>query len=127
AEAGGKRPYCVRPRDGGPMAFAGLWESWMGPNGEEMESAAIVTTAANDELAPLHERMPAIVPPEAFDFWLDCKSVDALTATAAVLNPAPAGLLEAYAVSSAVNQVANDHPGLIEPAPASAAPTPVAA
>ena len=69
-EGGRNRPYCVRPKQEGPIAFAGLWESWMGPNGEEMETAAIVTTAANREL--LHERMPVIVPPEAFDLWLDC-------------------------------------------------------
>ena len=45
-----KRPFCVRPRDGEPIAFAGLWETWIGPNGEEMETAAIVTTNANREL-----------------------------------------------------------------------------
>src|SRR5262249_5903439 len=61
-EGGRKRPYCVRPRQGGPIAFAGLWETWMGPNGEEMETAIIITTAARGELARLHERMPVIVP-----------------------------------------------------------------
>ena len=50
-EGGRKRPYCVRPRNGEPIAFAGLWETWMGPNGEEMETAAIVTTAASRDLA----------------------------------------------------------------------------
>ena len=77
SRAAAERPYCVRPKDGAPIAFAGLWESWMGPNGEEMETAAIVTTAANRELAPLHERMPVIVQPDAFDFWLDGRNVDA--------------------------------------------------
>src|SRR5262249_20342510 len=85
-----RRPYCVRPKDGAPIAFAGLWESWMGPNGEEMETAAIVTTRANRELAPLHDRMPGIVSPAAFDFWLDCARVDAETA-AAPTAPAPEG------------------------------------
>ncbi len=80
---------CVR-KDGGPIAFAGLWETWMGPNGEEMETAAIVTTAANRELAHLHDRMPVILPPEAFDLWLDCRNVDAMTATA-LLAPAREG------------------------------------
>ena len=108
-EGGRKRPYCVRPKDGGPIAFAGLWETWMGPNGEEMETAAIVTTHANRELASLHDRMPVIVPPEAFDLWLDCRNVDAATATA-LLAPAREGLLEAYEVSPAVNRVANDEP-----------------
>ncbi len=113
-EGGRRRPYCVRPKTGEPIAFAGLWETWMGPNGEEMETAAIVTTAANPELASLHERMPVIVPPDAFDLWLDCRKVDPLTA-AAMIAPAPAGLLEAYEISSAVNRTANDGPKLLEP------------
>ena len=50
-EGGRKRPYCVRPQERRPIAFAGLWETWMGPNGEEMETATIVTTAAKRELA----------------------------------------------------------------------------
>ncbi len=118
---GRKRPYCVRPKDGAPIAFAGLWESWMGPNGEEMETAAIVTTAANRELSPLHDRMPVIVPPDAFDFWLDCARVDAETA-AALIAPAREGLLEAYEVSPAVNRTENDGPELVAPASAQAPP-----
>jgi putative SOS response-associated peptidase YedK len=112
-----RRPYCVRPKDGAPIAFAGLWESWMGPNGEEMETVAIITTPANRELAALHDRMPAIVPPEAFDLWLDCRNVDALTATELCV-PVPDGLLEAYEVSPAVNRADNDGPELIAPASA---------
>ncbi len=122
----GKRPYFVRLQSGGPMAFAGLWETWTGPNGEEQESAAIVTTAANRTLAPIHERMPVIVAPAAFDLWLDTKRVDAETA-AALIAPAPENLLEAYEISPAVNRVANDSPELIEPyasGPQSTAPTP---
>ncbi|MEN3377654.1 MAG: hypothetical protein V7604_3009 [Hyphomicrobiales bacterium] len=108
-----KRPYFVRLKAGGPMAFAGLWESWMGPNGEELETAAIVTTAASREIAHIHDRMPVIVPPQAFDFWLD-PNVDAEMA-AAVIAPAPDGLLESYSVSSAVNRTANDTPDLLDP------------
>ena len=108
-----KQPYFVRLKGGGPMAFAGLWESWMGPNGEEVETAAIVTTAANREIAHIHDRMPVIVPPEAFDFWLD-PNVDAAMA-AAVIAAAPDGLLESYPVSNAVNRTANDTPDLLEP------------
>jgi putative SOS response-associated peptidase YedK len=96
----------------------------MGPNGEEMETAAIVTTVANRELAALHERMPVILPPEAFDLWLDCRRVDAPTATALLL-PARAGLLEAYEISPAVNRVANDGPELIAPVASQPAPPPV--
>ena len=115
-ETGGRRrPYFVRPKDGGPIAFAGLWESWTGPNGEEMETAAIVTTQAKGTLAAIHDRMPVIVPPEAFDFWLDTTKVDATTA-AALIAPPREGLLDVYAVSNAVNRVANDSPELIAPA-----------
>jgi putative SOS response-associated peptidase YedK len=106
----------VRPKDRAPVAFAGLWESWMGPNGEEMETAAIVTTAANRELAPLHDRMPVVLPPDVFAAWLDCRNVDAETATALCV-PARDGLLEAYEVSPAVNRADNDGPELIAPAP----------
>lgn len=108
-----KQPYFVRLKAGGPMAFAGLWESWMGPNGEEQETAAIVTTTASRSIAHIHDRMPVIVPPDAFDFWLDPK-VDAQTA-AAVIQPARDALIESYQVSSAVNRTANDSPMLIEP------------
>jgi putative SOS response-associated peptidase YedK len=122
-----RRPYVVRPKHRGPVAFAGLWEAWMGPNGEEMETAAIITTDANTALHPIHHRMPATISPEAFDLWLDCRNVDALTA-AALLVPAPEDLFEAWEISRDVNRVTNDHPGLVEPlrtqsqAPASIGP-----
>src|SRR5437868_9166858 len=95
-----KRPYFVQLKSGQPLAFAGLWESWMGPNGEEMETAAIVTTGANGTLAPLHDRMPVIVPPDAFDFWLS-RDLDGETA-AALIAPARDGLLDVHEVSPAV-------------------------
>jgi putative SOS response-associated peptidase YedK len=122
-DAGRKGAFCVRPKDRAPIAFAGLWETWMGPHGEELETAAIVTTAANRDLAALHPRMPVIIPAEAFDLWLDCTSVDAMTATS-LLDAAPNGLLEAYEISPAVNRTANDGPGLIAPiAPSAAEPS----
>jgi putative SOS response-associated peptidase YedK len=109
-----RQPYYIHARDGGPLAFAGLWESWMGPNGEEMETAAIITTSANDQLAPLHDRMPVILPAEAFDLWLDYRNVDAETATR-LITPAREDLLEIHPVSDAVNRAENDVPELIEP------------
>jgi putative SOS response-associated peptidase YedK len=118
-----KRPFFVHARSGAPLAFAGLWETWSGPNGEELETAAIVTTAANRTLRPIHERMPVIVPPEGFDLWLDGATVDATTASA-LIAPAPEGLLEAYEISTAVNRTANDNPKLLEPVGA-APPEPV--
>ena len=109
-----KRPYFIRPRGGGPIAFAGLWETWAGPNGEEVDTACIVTTAANRTLAAIHDRMPVVIAPEAFDLWLDSAHVDATTA-AALIAPAPDGLFEAYEVSTAVNRAANDSAALIAP------------
>jgi putative SOS response-associated peptidase YedK len=112
---GRKQPYFVRlKKSGGPFAFAGLWETWTGPNGEEMDTAAIVTTKANRTLSTIHERMPVILPPETFDLWLDCANVDANTA-AALLVPARDDLLEGYEISTAVNRVANDDARLVEP------------
>jgi len=117
--AGRKQPFYVRAKSGAPFAFAGLWETWTGPNGEELETAAIVTTRANKTLAPIHDRMPVVVPPDAFDLWLDCTKVDATTA-AALIAPAPDNFFEAYPVSTDVNRVANDDPKLVEPSVVSA-------
>src|ERR1039458_1169047 len=115
-----KRPFYVRAKSGAPLAVAGLWETWEGPNGEELETAAIVTTRANRTLSAIHERMPVIVPPEAFDLWLDAATVHGRTA-AVLIAPAPDNLLEAYEISTAVNRTANDNPKLLEAA--AAAPT----
>jgi putative SOS response-associated peptidase YedK len=111
---GHKQPYFVRPKKPGPLGFAGLWETWTGPNGEELDTAAIVTTNANRTLSAIHDRMPVILPPEAFDLWLDCARVDAKTASA-LLVPTRDGLMEAYEISPAVNRVANDAEALIAP------------
>jgi putative SOS response-associated peptidase YedK len=120
-EDGANRPYFARPVTGDPIAFAGLWESWIGPNGEEMETAAIVTTVANSTMASVHHRAPVIVPPEQFDFWLDCRTVDE-TMAVELLVPAPESLMEVYEISPAVNKVANDSSVLLEPYDAGKAP-----
>ena len=109
-----KRPFFIRRKDSQPMAFAGLWETWTGPDGEEIDTAAIVTVAANRTLAPVHDRMPAILAPEAYDLWLDVTKADEKIATA-LLAPAPENLLEVFEISTAVNRTANDFPKLIEP------------
>jgi putative SOS response-associated peptidase YedK len=119
-----KRPYFVRAKRGAdgsapPLAFAGLYETWTGPNGEEIDTAAIITTAANRTLSPIHDRMPVFVPPQAFDLWLDCATVEASVA-AALIAPASEALLEVYEVSTAVNRVSNDAAALIAPATAAA-------
>jgi len=126
ADGARRRPYFIRPRNGGPIAFAGLWETWMGPNGEEVETACIVTTTASRTLAPIHDRMPVVIAPEAFDLWLDGARVDAATA-AAMIMPAPEDLFVAYEISTAVNRTANDSATLIEPVGSSAAVAPAPA
>lgn len=109
-----KRPYLIRMKGSQPFAFAGLWETWVGPNGEELDTAAIVTTDANSVLAPIHHRMPVILPPDKFDAWLDCAHVNP-QAAAALLVPAPASAMEAFEISPAVNRVANDSPEIQQP------------
>jgi putative SOS response-associated peptidase YedK len=113
-ERGAKHPYFVRRKDRMPFAFAGLWESWIGPNGEEVESAAIVTTQACPAIMPIHDRMPVILGPDQFERWLDCAQVDEKTA-ATLIAPIADEEIEAFEVSSAVNRVANDSPELIAP------------
>src|ERR1700693_18489 len=76
AVGGRKQPFFIRAKSGGPFAFAGLWETWTVPNGEELETAAIVTTKANRTLSAIYDRMPVILAPDAFDLWLDCSNVD---------------------------------------------------
>jgi putative SOS response-associated peptidase YedK len=112
-EGGRRRAFHARRPGGAPLAFAGLWETWTGPNGEEMDTAAIVTTQANEEMGKVHHRAPVIMAPEQFDLWLSSET-DANIA-AQLIAPAPQGSMEVYEVSPAVNKVANDTPDLVEP------------
>ena len=92
--AGPKRPYFVAPPDGRLVAFAGLTETWAGADGSEVDTAAILTVPANAVVAPIHDRMPAVIPPEHFADWLDTAHVDA-KAAAKLLVPAPVDLFAA--------------------------------
>ncbi len=111
---GDRQPYLIRPRAGGPMAFAGLWESWMGADGSEIDSMVIITVEANALVAPLHNRMPAILSPEQFDAWMDHRTTRPEEAQS-LLGPAPDDLLEAIPVSQALNNPRNDSPEVQEP------------
>jgi len=108
------QPLFVHPASGGLIAFAGIAETWSGPNGEEMDTVAIVTTAASDDLAGFHPRMPAVIAPHAFEPWLDVRGTDVANALK-LLAPAPVGTFRWHSVSGAVNRVANDNAELIEP------------
>lgn len=118
-----KQPYYIHAKSGAPLVFAGLWETWTGPNGEEMDTAAIVTTAANKTVADIHDRMPVMLSPDQFELWLDSDRVRDREA-AEILKPLPDDAVEAHPVSHAVNHVANDNPELVEPVEAAPAPAP---
>ncbi len=115
---GHKRPFLIRPKSGGLMAFAGLSESWLGADGSEIDTMAILTVAANTTVGTIHDRMPAILAPSQFDAWLDCRSVD-IKPAAAMLMPAADDLLELVEVSSRLNSVRNEGADLQQPAPTS--------
>lgn len=89
---GRRRPYYIRRDDDAPLAFAGLWECWQGADGSEIESAVILTVPANQTVAPIHDRMPAVIDPDDFDAWLDVDRVPPEEA-ATLLRPAPDNLL----------------------------------
>jgi putative SOS response-associated peptidase YedK len=109
-----KQPFWIHPKGGGIVAFAGLWETWSDPGGGEIDSACILTTAANRTIAPIHDRMPVVVAPEDFARWLDVGEYSP-AAVADLMRPAPDDLFEAMEVSKAVNAARNDSPALIEP------------
>jgi putative SOS response-associated peptidase YedK len=106
--------FMIRRADGAPMALAGLWENWLGADGSEVDTAAIVTTDANGLMAGVHDRMPAILSPETVDRWLDVRGVEPGPA-AALCRPCPEDWLTLDPVSARVNDVRNDDPALIEP------------
>jgi putative SOS response-associated peptidase YedK len=111
-----KQPWRIGRRDNAPFAMAGLWDAWRAPDGANVESFTIVTTAASGEIAPLHDRMPVILATSDHDLWLNATSPRG--ETLALLRPFPANELTAYAVSTRVNKVANDDAACIAPATA---------
>jgi len=115
AKVGGRKvPHYFYLRDGGPLALAGLWESWRDPAGEPIESFTILTTEANPLVTRAHARMPVILPPSRHAQWLDPRVIDP-AAVQPFLEPYPAGEMGAHPVSAAVNSPANDSPRCIEP------------
>ena len=103
---GRKQPYFIRMKGADLFSFAGLWSSWQGPDGP-VESCVIITTAAKDELVEIHDRMPAIIDPDNYDAWLNKGDED-------LLKPCAAGM-EAFPVSSQVNNPRNQGEALIQP------------
>src|SRR5512136_217712 len=108
-----KQPHFIGFKDGRPFAFAGLWERWRGEGSEQVESCTIVTTEANELLAPIHDRMPVILDPGDFALWIDPKEKDT-ERLVGLLRPYPPEPLLAYPVSLLVNNPANDTPACRE-------------
>ncbi len=108
-----KRPYAIGSTDGGLLGVAGLWEPWQDPTGGGLvRSFTIITTAANETLAPIHDRMPVIIDPSNFEAWL---AGDQAVAEA-LIGPCPAERLRMWRVSPKVNKVGEvDGPACIKP------------
>jgi putative SOS response-associated peptidase YedK len=110
AANGAKLPWAIARADGQPMVFAGLWEGWRGSDGTVIRSFTIVTTSANEALRPLHERMPVVLEPSDWPLWLgetDGNPNEAMRPSGAAFRT--------WRVGTAVNNVRNDTPRLLEP------------
>jgi len=109
---GSKQPHLIRPRNGGLMAMAGLEEHWVGSDGSELETMAILTTSANAAMEKIHDRMPVILHPKDFAVWLDCRPGTA-THVLDLLKPPPEDLLQIADVSPRLNNPRNEGPDLL--------------
>jgi len=110
-----KTPFFIHMKDRKPFAFAGLWDSWNGPDGSQVKSCAIITTVPNELMAIIHNRMPAILHPRDYARWLD-PSPQTPDQLKPLIKPFPAEMMNAYPVSTMVNAPANDTPELVLPA-----------
>lgn len=109
-----KHPICIRMKDESPFMFAGLFSIWKDPEGKEHPTFTIITTEPNELMAPIHNRMPVILPEQHFELWLDraYKDTDHLKT---LLVPYPAKKMTAYRVSSLVSNPRNDVPQCLKP------------
>jgi len=111
---GRKQPYFIHRADGTPLGFAAVFETWVGPNGEELDTVAIVTAAASEDLATLHDRVPVTISPKDFERWLNCRG-DEVDAVLALMTAPRIGEFSWHPVSTRVNRVANDDDQLLLP------------
>ena len=112
--AADKQPFAVALGHRGPMTFAGLWDLWRGADGEALKSFAIITTTANDLLAPLHDRMPVLLGPDRWAGWLGEKAATDADLKA-MLKPCPGTAMTFWPVGRRVGNVRNDDPDLFAP------------
>ena len=103
--------YWVRPRSGGVIAFAGLMETYLAPDGSEIDTGAILTTESNKAFMPIHDRMPVVIQPEHFDRWLNCREVEPRQ-VADLFAAVDSDFFDAVPVSDKVNKVANTSPDI---------------
>ena len=111
---GRKQPYFIHRADGAPLGFAAVFETWVGPNGEELDTVAIVTAAAREDLAALHDRVPVTIAEKDFDRWLDCHD-DEIEAALSLMVAPRIGEFAWHPVSTRVNRVVNDDDQLLLP------------
>jgi putative SOS response-associated peptidase YedK len=109
-----KLPFCIRLRDDRPFAFAGLWEHWQDPAGNELESCTLLTTSPNELMAPIHDRMPVILRPVDHELWLD-PAVQKAEPLLPLLAPFPATEMRAFPVGVGVNSPTHDDAQCIAP------------
>jgi putative SOS response-associated peptidase YedK len=115
--AADKQPFAVALGNRGPMTFAGLWDLWRNPaspNDKPLKSFAIITTPANELLKPVHERMPALIPPGRWHDWL-CQMATSQDDLLAMLKPYPGSAMAFWPVDRRVGNVRNDNPDLFAP------------
>jgi putative SOS response-associated peptidase YedK len=110
------RPFFARPAGGDLLALGGVWEVWHGPGDEVLRTVAIVTTIANPDVSPVHDRMPVIVDPADWGTWLAPEALDPAEA-GRLLRPAGAGRLELAEVADLVNDPKRDGPELLDALP----------
>jgi putative SOS response-associated peptidase YedK len=109
-----KQPYLIFVRDVPVFAFAGLWEHWTNPAGEEVQTCTIITTEANDLMRQVHTRMPVILDPSDYPLWLDPERQTAQEVID-LLKPFPAAKMQLAPVSTLVNSPRNDRIECVQP------------
>lgn len=113
-----KTPYLIYLKSRQPFVFAGLWETWHSPDGSQIKSCTIITTQPNEFLATIHNRMPVILPPDAYAQWLDA-GIGNPAELQPLLAPYPVEEMAAYPVSTLVNNPKDDRAECIVPAQSS--------
>lgn len=102
-----KQPYCFEVREGELFAFAGLWDGWKNAEGQWIKTCSILTTTPNAMTSAIHDRMPVILSPDSYDFWLD-PGMTNVQVISELLKPYDARLMRSYPISTRINHVVND-------------------